>query len=167
MKIPDDITIVCTPIRPVPYTDEERWQVARFINTLPVDPPLPKTELRILDGCLQQLINNRNLTPSPDHPFTITELTDALRERFGAEARHLEINEQSATNVLRLIFAAGPTLQFRQFQLTLEQDDRGLAILRVGLHPVEWRRVIQYAWRLAGMTFEEASGNEHQQSAVA
>lgn len=167
MKIPDDITIVLTPIRPVPYTDEENWQVARFINTLPVDPPLPKTELRILDGCLQQLIHNRNQPPSPDRPFTITELADALRERFGAEARHFELNEQRSTDLLRLIFAAGPTLQFRQFQLTLEHDDQDRARLRVGFHPVEWRRVKQYAWRLAGMTFEETSINEHQHSAAA
>lgn len=166
MKIPDDITVVCTPIRPVPYTDEELGQVARFINTLPIDPPLPKAEHRILDGWLQQLFDNRSLPPSPHHPFTTAELTEALRERFGAEAGHFEMNEQTATNALHQIFAAAPTIQFRQFQLNLEHDDNGWAILRVGFHPDEWRRVKQYAWRLAGMTLEEASGNEHQQQAA-
>jgi hypothetical protein len=167
MKIPDDITIVLTPIRPVPYTDEEMGQVARFINTLPVDPPLPKAELRVLDGCLQQLIHNRNQPPSPDHPFAIAELTDAVRERFGAKAGHFEINEQTATQLMHAIFADCPTIQFRQFQLNLEHDHQDRARLRVGFHPVEWRRVKQFAWRLAGMTFEEESGNEHQPSAAA
>lgn len=167
MRTPDDIIIICTPTRPVPYTEEENWQVVRFINTLPIDPPLPKAEHRILDGWLQQLLDNRCLPPSPDHPFTTAELTDALRERFGAEAGHFELNEQTATNVLHLIFAASPTIQFRQFQITLEHDDKGWAILRVGFHPVEWRRVKQFAWRLAGLSFEEASGNAHQQSAAA
>lgn len=168
MKIPPDITIVLTPIRPVPYTDEEMWQVARFINTLPIDPPLPKAEHRILDGWLQQLIYNRDLPPSPDHPFTITELTDALRERFGAEAGHFELNEQTATNALHQIFAAAPTIQFRQFELNLEHDAKGWAILRVGFNPVEWRRVNQFAWRLAGLSLNgEETDNEHQQSAAA
>ena len=167
MKIPDDITIVLTPIRPVPYTDEEMWQVARYIETLPIDPPLPKAEQRILDGWLQQLIYNRDLPPSPDHPFTITELTDALKERFGAEAGHFELNEQTTTNVLHQIFAAAPTIQVRQFELNLEHDDKGWAILRVGFHPVEWMRVNQFAWRLAGMTLLEEDNNEHQESAAA
>ena len=167
MKIPDDNILVCTPNRPVPYTDDENWQVVGFIETLPISPPLPKAEQRILDGWLQQLIYNRGLPPSPDQPFTIAELTDALKERFGAEAGHFELNQQTTMNVLRQIFAVAPTIQFRQFQLTLEHDDKGWAILRVGFNPVEWMRVKQFAWRLAGMTFKEASANEHQESAAA
>lgn len=168
MKIPAKAVIFHTPCRPIPYTDEEEIQLIRHILRLPIEPPLPPTERQFLDVWLQHLLPHTGHPFALPQTFTVPQLTEALKDWFGETRQNHKITDHSTMSMLNLFFAASPTINFRQLKLTLERhDDTGCVALKVEHHPVEWERLFRFAWRLAGMTFEEASGNEHQQSEAA
>lgn len=166
MTIHNGIFIVCSPNRPVPYTEEEQVKLISHILDLPIEPPLQPTERQFLDVWLQHLLHTGHPYSLPQ-TFTVQQLTNALIDWFGTNRQNHKITDDSTMSMLNLFFAASPTINFRQLRLTLERDGEGRVALKVEHHPVEWRRLQQLAWRLAGMTLEEASGNEHQQSAAA
>lgn len=166
MKIPNNDLVLILPDRPIPYNDADSVHLYRFINGLSIEPPIPPTECGILDLWLQQAFHNYHL-PCPTQDYTLAQLTDSLIDRFGDLAVDYTITEMTTTNMLRLIFNSATTIKFRQFQLTLKRDKDGQVSLQVSLHPGERLRVKQFAWRLAGLTFQETSSNEHQHSAAA
>lgn len=168
MKIRANHTVFFVPIRPIPYSEEEQMQLIRFLWKLPVDPHLSPAEARLVDVWLQHLLHNGGRFELPK-TFTVAELTNALIDRFGEQAVDFAIDDGVATNMLHRVFAAGPTVNFRQLHLVLGHDAKGKATVRVEHHPVEWPRALQYAWRLAGLSLpaEEEDEDERAQQAAA